>query len=422
VSAGVLTASPPARTLELSFIGLILAVTVLERFGLNLGSYSCNAALLAMYAFLGVAALGRGLAISTPRLVCYGLCLSAAIVSALLNERSASLGSLALLAFMYLPFVFVVTPERGLSTERAHRIFLDVAAACAVAGIIQFYAQRSFQADWLFDFTPHIPAFLRGPSGYNTVIAVGGSLKSNGFFFREPSGFSFVMALGLMLECLTQRRAARLGVLGLGLLLSYSGTGLLALVIGLMVPMNGRNLVRVLVVAAVAGALFLVLAEPLNLSFTLARLDEFNSQRSSAYIRYIAPARLVAETAAQAPWLLWFGQGPGTIFHQEVGYEFHDPTWAKLIIEYGVVGLVAFLTLFLVALRGPAAPLRLRAMLFGGWLVMGGHLLSPEQNFMTLALVGLLPAEVPRPVAAGPAREGPFPWLAARLRPGEART
>jgi hypothetical protein len=30
-------------------------------------------------------------------------------------------------------------------------------------------------------------------------------------------------------------------------------------------------------------------------------------------------------------------------------------------------------------------------MLFAGWLVMGGHLLSPEQNFLTLALVGLVP-------------------------------
>ena len=84
-------------------------------------------------------------------------------------------------------------------------------AICAVAGIVQFYAQRNLHADWLFDFTPHIPAFLRGPSGYNTVIAVGSSVKSNGFFFREPSGFSFVMALGLMLECLTHRRAARIG-------------------------------------------------------------------------------------------------------------------------------------------------------------------------------------------------------------------
>jgi hypothetical protein len=106
----------------------------------------------------------------------------------------------------------------------------------------------------------------------------------------------------------------------------------------------------------------------------------------------------VAEAAAASPGTLWFGHGPGTIFRQDVGYEFHDPTWAKLIFEYGLTGFVVFLALFLFALRTSSPdsppPLRARAMLFGGWLLMGGHLLSPEQNFLTLALVGLLPAAV----------------------------
>ena len=41
----------------------------------------------------------------------------------MLNERSASLASLGLLAVMYLPFVFVLTPGGGLPAERANRIF-----------------------------------------------------------------------------------------------------------------------------------------------------------------------------------------------------------------------------------------------------------------------------------------------------------
>ena len=204
-------------------------------------------------------------------------------------------------------------------------------------------------------------------------------------------------------------------------MLSYSGTGLLALVIGLLVPMNGRNLLRVLGVAAVAGALFLLLAEPLNLSFTLARLDEFDSQRSSAYIRYIAPARLVAETAAQSPWLLWFGQGPGTI---SPGGRLRVPRpdlgEADHRIRHRRAHRLRHPFPRGAARTGGAAAVR--AMLFGGWLVMGGHLLSPEQNFMTLALVGLLPAEAPRAAEGAPARGAPFPWLGARLRAGEART
>jgi hypothetical protein len=72
-------------------------------------------------------------------------------------------------------------------------------------------------------------------------------------------------------------------------------------------------------------------------------------------------------------------------------YEFHDPTWAKLLFEYGALGFVTFVGLFLTALRRPGIPLQLRAALFWGWLIMGGHLLSPEQNFLTLMLVGLTP-------------------------------
>jgi hypothetical protein len=397
------TATPLAPTLaipgrvsgrtpvEIAFVVLILSVTVMQRFGLNLGSYSLNAALVAMFALLVVAGVTHALAVSALRLVLYGICISVALVSTLLNETTSSTTSLALLAVMYLPFVFVLTPSAGLPPDRARDIFLDVAALCAVAGVAQFYAQFLFHADWLFDFTAHVPAFLRGPSGYNTVIWAGGSLKSNGFFFREPSGFSFVMALALMTECLSHRRLARIAFLGLALLLTYSGTGLLALVIGLVIPMNGRNFARALLVATVAAALFFLLEAPLNLSFTLSRLGEFGSQTSSGYIRYIAPGRLIADTVASAPSSLWLGHGPGTIFRQNVGYEFHDPTWAKLIFEYGVVGFVAFLALFLASLGGRTAPLRLRAMLLAGWLIMGGHLLSPEQNFMTLGLLGLLP-------------------------------
>lgn len=400
--------APRRRAVALAFLFLVLAVTVLQRFGLNFGSYSLNASLVAVFALLVVAAAAGGLAVSGARLCLYAVCMIAALTSALLNERGSSIASLGLLAVMYLPFVFVLTPAAGLGPERARDVFLDVAVFCAVAGVAQFYAQFVFHADWLFDFTARIPAFLRGPSGYNTVIEAAGSFKSNGFFFREPSGFSFVMALGLLIEWLSHRRLHRVAFLGLALLLTYSGTGLLALLIGLVVPMSGRNLARLLLVAAIGAALFFVLRAPLNLSFTVDRLAEFGSERSSAYIRYIAPGRLVADVAAQSPELLWFGHGPGTIFRQQLGYEFHDPTWAKLIFEYGVVGLVSFLALFLVSLGG-AAPLRVRAVLFGGWLVMGGHLLSPEQNYMTLALVGLFPS--PPAAATAP----PQLWYAGGL-------
>ena len=136
---------------------------------------------------------------------------------------------------------------------------------------------------------------------------------------------------------------------------------------------------------------FWLFGDALNLSFTLGRVGEFNAESSSGYIRYVAPMRLVSETLDTNAFTFWLGHGPGTILRMRRSYEFHDPTWAKLLFEYGVLGFTAFLALFLTALRRPGLPLQLRAALFWGWLIMGGHLLSPEQNFLTLVLVGLTP-------------------------------
>jgi hypothetical protein len=60
--------------------------------------------------------------------------------------------------------------------------------------------------------------------------------------------------------------------------------------------------------------------------------------------------------------------------------------------------------------RGEAA-LQARATLFWGWLLLGGHLLSPEQNFLALALIGWMPL----PTHAPRARQShaPAPLLAS---------
>ena len=401
-----------------AFGALLLSVTVFQRFGINFGSYSLNAGLLVMYGFLIVAAFAGALTVSLSRVAWLLACLGVALCSTFLTAERSSTSSLFLLVAMYLPFAFVLSPSANLSWEQASDMFSQLALACALAGVAQFYAQFVFSPDWLFDFTARMPEFVRGPGGFNTVISVGSFYKSNGFFFREPSGFSFFMALALMIEALGKRRVLRLGLFGLALLLTYSGTGLLALVIGMLIPMDRKTLLRVSVVAAVGIALFVALDDALNLSFTLGRLGEFGSERSSGYIRYIAPGRLLADTATAEPATLWFGHGPGSISRKEAGFEFHDPTWAKLVFEYGVLGFVAFVGLFVLALRRSATPLRVRVMLFAAWLVMGGHLLSPEQNFLTLALVGALPLKTAPPV---PAASPPVPAIVPAPTPVPAK-
>jgi hypothetical protein len=373
---------------------LLLSATLLQRFGLSAGAASVSLALLVGYAFFLVALAFGALEVSVERSLLLSLGLCVALASLLFNERASSATSLLLLGAMYLPFAFSL--RRGsLAEDDAGWMrvrFLDIAWVAAVCGIVQFALQPVVHAAWWFDFTPSIPEKLRATGTFNTVIPVGSLLKSNGFFFREPSGFSYLMALALVTELGDTRRKLRLVGFGLALLLTYSGTGILALLLATLHPFGLKTVLRLGLLLCAGALVFGLLGDALQLSATLERVGEFNSTHSSGYMRYIAPARLLSETFDAADWTPFFGHGPGTIFRTVRDYEFHDPTWAKLLFEYGIGGFAAFVGLFLAALRRPDVPLPVRATLFWGWLIMGGHLLSPEQNFLTLALVGLMPA------------------------------
>jgi hypothetical protein len=394
------------RALRAAFVLLLLATTLGQRVGLSLGSYSLNLALPVAYGLLCVGALSGVLLVSLERLLCYGAVAVLGFASAALNTGSASLASFALLLVIYAPFVFALGPLAlaGSSSAWLTRVFLNVALFCALAGILQFYGQFVVRAPWLFDFTTLLPSLLHGPEGYNTVIAVGSFYKSNGFFFLEPSMFSFFMALAALVEWGGERRYARLACFGLALLLTYSGTGLLALAVGLLFPLAPRTLFRI-ALAGLAGALALwLLGDLLNLSYTLGRVTEFGSERSSAYHRYVGPLRLVASSFDLASASTWLGHGPGTIRHAKAAFDFHDPTWAKLMFEYGLLGSAAVVALFASALRRRDVRTEIRATLFVSWLVLGGNLLAPEHVYLCLALVTLLPVPARQGVATPAAR------------------
>jgi hypothetical protein len=269
------------------------------------------------------------------------------------------------------------------------RLFSNVALFCGVAGIAQFGAQFVVHSDWLFDFTPYLPTALQQVGVYNTVIPVGDLYKSNGFFFREPSGASFALALGLLVELTFFHRPLRMATLALALALTYSGTGLLALLIGIMFSVRPQTVGRLSALVLTAGLAAWVAGDLLNLSFTLNRIEEFGNERSSAYLRYIAPMRLVSQTLFSEAWSFWVGLGPGAISRlRQAEYAFHDPTWAKLLVEYGTLGFTAFLVLMAACIRQRVSPLQLQAVLFFSWLLMGGHLLTPDSVYLVLVLSG----------------------------------
>lgn len=372
---------------------VLVATTLFARFGINFGNYSLDLALVALYILLAAVLYSGRSTIDESMALLYVAAMGVAALSFIVNDGLSSVArsspnSLLLLAAMYFPFVFTF-PAQGPQWpehQKILRTFSNIALICAFAGIAQFYLQFVVKQPWLFDFTPWIPDVLRGPSGYNTVIEVGNLHKSNGFFLREPSSFSYVAALAIIIELNSTRRWWRIVTFGLALLLTYSGTGVLALVIGLIFPFNRKSILRLVGLGAVGFLLLGVLGDALNLSFTANRVTEIDSDRSSAYIRYIAPMRVVLGSIDSDPWNVLLGHGPGSIQRTAQGFQFFDPTWAKLIFEYGIAGGGIFTAMILYALHRSPTQFQIKAVLFGSWLLMGGHLLSPE-NISTLYML-----------------------------------
>lgn len=409
--------------MRLAYALLLVSILIFARFGINLGSYSLDLSAVAMYGLVTLGLLTGALDVSLKRAALYGLCVACAGLSLYVNllardVPNTSFGSLSLVLFLYLPFLFVLRPRTLSSNDDirfCHGLFLNLGFFVACAGVAQFFVQFVYRPSWLFDFSHLIPSPLRGSSHYNTTIPVGSFFKSNGFFLREPSGFGFLVALCFLMEWEGPKRFVRLGLFALALIVSYSGTGILTLLIGALFPLNLRTTLRILGLLGAGTLVFLVAGEVLNLNATLDRVSEFDEQRknSSGYIRYIAPARLIGDTFFSDLWTPLVGHGPGSISREKQLYEFFDPTWAKLLFEYGVLGALSFLALFIVTLSHPGLSPSVRAVLFFCWLVMGGHLLSPSNNYLVLALAGLLSHQS----GAVRKRAGPFPLTRLISRP-----
>jgi hypothetical protein len=127
----------------------------------------------------------------------------------------------------------------------------------------------------------------------------------------------------------------------------------------------------------------------LNLDYTLGRVGEFESSSSSAYCRFIAPGKLVAENIDSDAWTALFGHGPGTT--QKIS-TVCETTYGKVVFEYGLLGAIAFAALILAAVNRSAAPVRIRATLVVQWLLLGGNLLAPEVMLLIFCMSAMWPS------------------------------
>lgn len=401
---------------KLVIILFLSSFTVLARFAINLGFYSVEFSFIALYAAVAIFLYRGYIQFKIDIFLFYVFFALWGVVTFLFSVERVSVMSFILLFFMFLPFCFKW--KQGEHTEALWRttlgLFVSVCAFVGVAGVLQFFAQFAIHSQWVIDFTPNIPDPIRGGGVYNTAIPVGSFFKSNGFFLREPSSFSQFMALALIAEWLLFRRLWMLGLFLFCLLVSYSGTGLICIGVALLFPLGLKTVVRVGLVALAGLLVYFVLGDALNLSFIVNRIGEFGSTNSSAGQRFVGPLLTIIDqfSSTDTVWSAFVGNGPGAGARMAFQYEVAGSTWIRLMLDYGLIGTVLFLTFFLRVINQYPSPVELRVAIFVFWFITGDGLLTASAPAIVFILAGLWPAleakRAGRPSDHGPVNPRPL--------------
>jgi hypothetical protein len=394
-SAGAIARSSEQSSFAVCAVTLLCSV-FLQKIALpgTGGLYPLN-----LFVFPAVTAAGflaGRLEINTAAFIWYALFVSMGAVSAALSPSAhVSVLSLGFLVVAQAPLVFRST-STGMSYRRILELLSSVGCVTAIIGVVQFAGQFAVGADVAFFLDKHLPESVT-VSGYNSLIPLYWSspvYKSNGVFFLEPSFFCQFLAITLVAELVLGPRALRLVMLAAGLLCSYSGTGLtmLALFLPFYFLRHGHS--RLFVFAAVLGVVLIAFGDLLSLDAFTRRFDEFSDPQSSGWARFLSMFRVLQDVVFATDLTFWLGRGPGTVQEQFrlLSFSAFDPTWGKIIYEYGLLGAVVYFRLFYVAVcRGPRG---LRFAVGYTYLFLGGYLLNPSILMQLAALVVWLGKDV----------------------------
>lgn len=398
------TATSRPLGLAPTLIGTILvAALILPRFALTFGQRELSLTVVATLVSVAIMAILGELRVNPVRMGLFCLAIACMLISAMLGTGGRiSPASFLLLITLYASFIFMLRDSEAMFPATL-LIFRRLAFFIAVAGICQFVGQFAVKGPTLFTFEDTLPETILS-HGFNYVIPVPGAEnlnKSNGFFLVEPSSFSQLMSLAIVAELAFSRPTWRLAVLGVALVLAYSGTGLILFAVFVPALLIYRGHGR-LVLLSVAGALALaVCADSLHLTSLFDRVSEFGSDRSSAFARFLSPFYLFEDFIFPHVQTTLFGLGPGAIepFFNALEYEVHDPTWGKLFFEYGAVGTIPFVVFICYCLFAGARSYWLSAAVLLNYLLLGGNLLDARLQALMLALV-IFQSGTPAPVAS----------------------
>src|SRR5260370_2724990 len=226
--------------------------------------------------------------------------------------------SLLLLLALYLPFAVRLKTAPDLAAIHQYIQFAYVSAATVIAciAVAQIVLVNVFGASYLANVYFILPDGIRGAGTYTFLREEAGIVKANGFFLRESADLSIMTALAIIIEYFTRARWRVLAILAAGMLSSFSGSGILALVVGFLIP-RSLNRVPLFVLSAIVviPVFFLMYNSDIpGLTLFFDRLSEFNTPGTSGYARFVAPLEMVQTDLDTGGAAMLICHGSGRVF------------------------------------------------------------------------------------------------------------
>jgi hypothetical protein len=374
---------------------LLFSCIFLQRLAIPAGDTQQIAVVFVIgYLVFGYLLLRGRIIVSPGLLIAYCAAMALITLSFVFSDIVPSMLSYFYLLSIYLLYVFKLRYREG-CFEHAIDAFQNLMLVAAVVGIAQFAGQFIVDRDLVFPIDTFLPPEMLFTETFNVIIPLtyeSEIMKSNGVFFLEPSFFSQFLALAIVAELTMRQRVRRLLVYGAALLVSYSGTGLGLVAVLLPWILYRRGNVQLLVWGAIGVGFLAIAGDALNLEIFTKRLGEFDETHSSGFARFISPIFLIRDFLLDSAKSFFFGLGAGSIedvmtASRSYNYLSHDPTWIKLLIEYGFLATVTLLIYVLMAMgHGNRQPVFFVAVLLT-FLFLGGYLLNGTMHILFVTLM-----------------------------------
>jgi hypothetical protein len=364
--------------MEFSLVAVIWVVILFQRIAIKIANYQFSVGLIVLYIFLAIWIIRGEIFVNKKKILYFLIAMGGISLSALISSYYSelfSIQSLLLLVGLYFPTIFTFKAGKQ---PVALKGFQMVILLLAIIGIAQFLLQ--FVGIPFRDWLGFIPADnIIYNYNYAIPISYGSSIyKSNGIVSAEPSFFSQLIALSIFIEIYVFQKYAKLLILLPALLLSFSGTGLILLAVGLISLLRIIKWNKLIIIGLITVVSFSMFFSTGFAAYTFNRIREFQDPYTSGYIRFISPFTSYKQFFDEQGNSLafWLGMGPGV--SDDVTWK--TPTYLnplmKLLVEYGLPGLIFFSYLIYVFFSGQS--LWLALSLFTGYAILSGGLLTPQ--------------------------------------------